>query len=282
MIVDELLYHDLPTWVVKRKMRKVLRKTYLDQTATGAELRLLFEEVLSHELTNREECCIAHIEALRARLTASAEKIAIRDYGAGTFLLANLSLQKRERVVRHAALATIVRYSKPPLHALLLFKLIRRFHPRACLELGTCLGISAAYIGSALKLNGNGKLISLEGAGRLADLARRYFDELALNNIDVVAGPFHKSLPVALKRMPGLDFVFIDGHHDGRAMLAYLDRIKPYLASRAFLVFDDISWSPGMRRAWNQIRRQAGMVHAIDLGMLGLCAYDLNKAGYAS
>ena len=282
MIVDELLYHGIPTWVVKRNIRKVLRKTYLDQTATGAELRLLFEEVLSHELTNREACCIAHIETLRARLKASEKKIAIRDYGAGTSLLGKGALQRRESVVRHAALATIVRYSKPPLHALVLFKLIRHFHPRACLELGTCLGISSAYIGSALKLNGNGKLLTLEGAGSLAQLARRHFSELDLNNIGLIAGPFRKSLPAALKRMPELDFVFIDGHHDGRATLAYLDRIKPYLVSRAFLVFDDISWSPGMRRAWNQIRRQAGMVHAIDLGMFGMCVYELNKAGQDS
>jgi hypothetical protein len=48
--------------------------------------------------------------------------------------------------------------SKPYFWSLLLFKLIRKFRPSICLELGTCLGISASFQAAALKLNGIGKI----------------------------------------------------------------------------------------------------------------------------
>ena len=53
-----------------------------------------------------------------------------------------------------------------------IFNLVRATKPKVCLELGTGIGISAAYIGAALKLNrNNGKLITIEGDETLADLS---------------------------------------------------------------------------------------------------------------
>ncbi len=275
MALDELLYHHIPTWVVRRRIRNCLRRMNFGKTPVGRAVQTIFEKVLSANLADTERRWIDRIEGLRAELKTSQRKIAITDYGAGHALLGNVALRRQEYAVRTAAIADIVRYSKPPLHASLLFHMVRHVRLHSCLELGTCLGLSAAYIASALRLNGAGKLITLEGADSLATLAGAHFARLGVHDkIEVVTGPFRKHLPGVLQRMPALDFVFIDGHHDGQATLDYLRQITPHLADRAFLIFDDISWSLGMRRAWRQIQRHAGMVLAVDLRMMGMCVYE--------
>jgi hypothetical protein len=45
----------------------------------------------------------------------------------------------------------------------------------------------------------------------------------------------------------------------------------PFLAGTALLVFDDIAWSPGMKRAWSTIVNDWRVATAVDLGPVGLC-----------
>ena len=48
-------------------------------------------------------------------------------------------------------------------------------------------------------------------------------------------------------------YAFIDVHHDDKATVACFKQILPYIADEAVIVFDDISWSDGMKRAWKKI-----------------------------
>jgi predicted O-methyltransferase YrrM len=66
--------------------------------------------------------------------------------------------------------------------------------------------------------------------------------------------------------------VFIDGHHEEHATLAYLERIVPFLSRRGVVILDDIRWSPGMRRAWTAIQNDPRFGLVIDLFQAGLCA----------
>jgi predicted O-methyltransferase YrrM len=139
------------------------------------------------------------------------------------------------------------------------------------LELGTALGISTAYQAAALALNRQGRILTLEGAGSLASLARENFGRLGLENIEIVVGPFQDTLQDVLDQNGAIDYVFIDGHHDERATLAYFRQICPHLTEGAILVFDDISWSAGMRRAWNTINRDRCLKACVDLIRVGIC-----------
>ena len=136
--------------------------------------------------------------------------------------------------------------------------------------MGTCVGVSAAYIASALKLNDHGRLITLEGSPALADIARDTLQRLDLDRVEDRTGRFSETLDPALKAMTPVDFAFIDGHHDEVATLNYLEQIKPYLADGAVVVFDDIAWSDGMRRAWRQI---ATAYTSIDLRNVGVVIF---------
>ena len=49
-------------------------------------------------------------------------------------------------------------------------RIVRELSPRACLELGAGYGISAAYQGAALELNGSGTLTTMERIEALGEI----------------------------------------------------------------------------------------------------------------
>jgi len=136
-----------------------------------------------------------------------------------------------------------------------LFKLIRKFKPSICIELGSCVGISAAYQYSALKLNKKGYLITLEGYEALAKITENNIKKLNINNTKVVCGLFQDKLGKVLKENHPVDYALIDGHHQETATIFYFEQFLPYLAEESVMVFDDICWSDGMKRAYKYIKK---------------------------
>ena len=71
---------------------------------------------------------------------------------------------------------------------------------------------------------------------------------------------------------------FNDGHHDHFAVIQYFNESLPYLADEAVIVFDDISYSPGMRKAWTQIEDDERVSVSIDLQTVGIVLVGKNLA----
>jgi predicted O-methyltransferase YrrM len=161
-------------------------------------------------------------------------------------------------------------FSKSVLGAQLLFRLVRELRPSRCLELGTNVGVSAAYQAAALALNGGGELHTVELTPALAALARRHLASVELT-AEVHEGRFADVLPGLLERIAPVDYVFVDGHHDGPATLAYFAQLQPCLSPGALVVFDDIAWSSGMAEAWATIQTDPQVRVAIDVGTMGVC-----------
>jgi len=231
-------------------------------------------ETLLNDVTSDEKKWIDRIELLREELNSSTTKISIVDYGAGE---RSLNRAKEEMDMGRVVTRTVGEFcsaSKSYFWSLLLFKLIRKFRPSICLELGTCLGISASFQAAALKLNAMGKIVTLEGADVLASLAERHFQTLGLDNANVVIGRFQDTLDEVLNAYKPVDYAFIDGHHDEKATLAYFEQIMPSLSQQTVLVFDDISWSEGMKRTWRTIMADERVKISIDLQQMGICVID--------
>lgn len=221
--------------------------------------------------TPEERAWIRRIEALRRRLLASERRVALPDFGPG-----HSSVSDREPWSGYSPSRTVAEQcagSKSPFGARVLFRLVREFGPARCLELGANLGISAAYQSAALRLNGAGALTTVEGAPELARLARENLSSLGLE-AQVLEGRFGDVLPAVLAAPEPLDYVFIDGHHDGPATVAYFDRIHPSLARGALVVFDDVEWSSGMARAWEEIRGDPRVRVSVGLGAMGIAWVD--------
>jgi predicted O-methyltransferase YrrM len=235
---------------------------------------------LKRSLTIEETKWIDRIEQLRTEMNASTTQITRLDYGAGH----PGSNRTKEEIQAGVEVADTLGHvsrvsSQPAFWCSLLFKLIRTVRPSSCIEMGTAVGISTAYQTAALKLNGHGALVTLEGAASLADIARNNFQQLGLDAAEVVVGKFRDTLPVVLTNRRPVDYVLIDGDHDGQTTLDYFEQILPFLAGTALLVFDDIAWSAGMKRAWTAIAGDKRVSVAVDLGNVGLCVIDNSIAG---
>ena len=245
---------------------------------TDPASRLLGEalqETLQNQITSQEKAWVDRIEALRKELSVSTTPVAFVDYGAGrpSLKLTAESMYSGRGVTR--TIGDVCRgSSKPYFWSLLLFKLVRKFKPVDCVELGTCLGISASFQAAALELNEAGHIVTLEGAAALASLAEGHFQRLGLDNVRVATGRFQDTLDEVLNAQKPIDYIFIDGHHDEKATIAYFEQTMPFLAERAILVFDDISWSAGMKRAWKTIAADARVKLSLNLRHMGVGIVD--------
>lgn len=219
------------------------------------------------DLDPGERGWVAALEAMRAAMDRSEEQISI-------------ALPSARGDDKAAALGEVCRLrSKKPRWALLLLALTRRLRPDRVLELGTCLGVSSGYLAAGLHLNGHGRLVTLEGAGALADRAARNLAEVGLGNVDVVPGLFRRTLGGVLAGHRPVGLAFIDGHHDEQATLRYFDQIAPALADPAVVVFDDIRWSEGMARAWDAISVDPRVRVVVDVDRVGVCVVAATTGG---
>lgn len=234
-------------------------------------------ETFAGSLSSDERAWVDKIEALRRRLDVSQEPITIINYGAGNSDENRTEAEMAQGTVHNVTVSSVSKISKYEIWVLMLFKLIRKFKPEISLELGTAVGISASYQAAALKLNGHGTVVTLEGAPTLAELSAQHIRGLGLTNFEIVTGRFQDTLQSVLENHPPIGFAFIDGHHDGKATLDYFDQIYPYLADEAVLVFDDIYYYASMRAAWNTLEEDARVKVSVDLSRMGVCV--VNKSG---
>jgi predicted O-methyltransferase YrrM len=168
--------------------------------------------------------------------------------------------------------------SKPPRAAFFLYCLARAFDSRKILELGTNVGISAAYLVAAGAQGPAPRdLVTLESSRYRQRIATRLHEELGLTGISYVQGLFAATLVPALEGRMQPDLAFIDGHHQYQPTLDYLDQVAARARGCCIFVFDDIDWSDGMQRAWKEIRNDARFSVVVDLQTVGVCV--LAKSG---
>lgn len=241
-----------------------LRGQTRSETSAGAVEAI--DEALAYRPSAAERAEIARIESERGRLEGSDRIVRTMraDYDPDA---------SPGDVYEENPLGDLSRRaSKPRDAAQLLFALVRILRPSLALELGTAVGISAACQGAALRLNGSGRLITIEVSEGRAAVAREVFDRLSLSGVvESRRGFFHDVAPEALH--DGVGYAFVDGHHEERATLDYLEMIEPHLVPPGVVVFDDISWSAGMARAWARLRSDARVLGYREALGMGVCVY---------
>ncbi|MFN3598083.1 MAG: O-methyltransferase [Rubricoccaceae bacterium] len=228
----------------------------------------------------------AGIDALRRRLAASAERVRVQDFGAGT---RDGVLAAEARPAERAVAEIYGRAASGPAWGRFLFGLARGLRPARVLELGTNLGVSAAHLAAALRLNdaasspdegpgpdagaGPSRLVTLEGDPGLAVRAREALQRLGHgpDRAEVVTGRFDDTLAAACDAAGPFGLVFVDGHHEEAAARRYAAAIRPHLAAGALVVLDDVEPGRPVRRAWAALRPEADA--ALYLGKLGLLYY---------
>jgi predicted O-methyltransferase YrrM len=206
------------------------------------------------------------IETIRKQLLNDDRLLEVEDYGAGS----SAGFAKQRRIQQIAS-----RSLKSSKYARLLCRLVQFTEARNVIELGTSLGITTAYLAVA---HSQTKVVSFEGAASVSSIARENFRKLELHNIEVVDGPFDKTIPESLNNMKEMpDFIFIDGNHTYEATLRYFEWFLPRVNENTVMVFDDIHWSKGMEQAWQKIAHHEKVTLSIDLFFIGIIFFRKNQ-----
>jgi len=210
-----------------------------------------------------------NIKALKRRekkLFNDDSLITVTDLGAGSHLNKNRT-KKVSQIAKNAL--------KNPALAQLIYRLAKDNNPKTIIELGTCLGITTAYLSKACP---EADVITIEGCPETAKVAHNNFKELDLENVELQVGNFDVLLPDVIAKAEKLDFVYIDGNHRKEATLNYFNWCLPKIHQNSLLIFDDIYWSKGMKEAWQEIKNHPEVVVTIDLFWIGLVYFRKGQA----
>lgn len=195
------------------------------------------------------------IEDQRQRLLANREEIRFFSLGA------------RQKEVRCRVGEMAAKSLLPTEKAMFLFQLAYWLRPAVVIELGTCMGISTAYLASAHP----SRVVSFEGIKALSDIAKGVWHNLGLSNIELMEGDIDQTLPAfAQMEKAEADLIFVDANHTREATLRYFRTLKTKASPQACMVFDDIYWSEEMASAWEEIKADPEVTVSIDLYHLGL------------
>jgi predicted O-methyltransferase YrrM len=199
------------------------------------------------------------LAALRKELLSSDEVIEIVDLGAGSRINKS-NLRKIKTITKNA--------EKPEKFGRLFHRLIRRFKPTNVIELGTSLGLTTLFIAKA---NPNAQVTTFEGCPQTANVAKQNFQRLGVSNVDLVLGNIDDTLPQALSQLQGgIDFLYVDANHRYEPTIRYFELCLAHATNDSVFIFDDIYWSAGMTKAWNEIKAHPRVTLTVDLFWIGL------------
>ena len=180
--------------------------------------------------------------------------IEVEDFGAGSKKINN-SNRKIKTVSKYASIQ--------PKYGQLYASILTEFKINVAIELGTSFGIGTSYLARAAK-----HVTTIEGCQSTAKIALQTFERLKITNIDLKVGEFSDILNSIKIEDSEPALIYIDGNHQEVPTLKYFEFFKSRLPENSILIFDDIYWSTGMKRAWQKIRQQP--YFTIDLYQIGI------------
>ncbi|NOT37279.1 MAG: class I SAM-dependent methyltransferase [Saprospiraceae bacterium] len=127
-----------------------------------------------------------------------------------------------------------------------LYNLVRIIKPSSILELGSCMGISTLTLGLAAN---HSSVVGIEGNPQFSQIATEITS--ITKNVKIVHSLFENYLQSLTNEK--FDFIFLDGDHTYEATISIVTQLKTHLQENSVILLDDIHWSEGMYKAWNEI-----------------------------
>jgi len=191
---------------------------------------------------------------LYSTLKNSKHEITINDQGSGS-----------KRLKKKRNISEIFRYSSSNgKYADLLYKISKYYKPKNILEFGTSLGIGTIHLKAG---NSTSKITTVEACSETLKIAQSNFDSLNLS-----IGTKNQTFSQFIENLENeiFDLVYIDGHHDGQALIEYLKTIEKHIHNETIIILDDIRWSKSMFEAWKTISSYSNYHVSMDLFRMGI------------
>lgn len=208
----------------------------------------------------------AKIHTTRQRLRNDNRIIEVEDFGAGS-KTKNGSKRKVLSIAKSAAVNR--KFGK------LIARLVEFYKVENAIELGTSLGIGTSYIATQPSTK---KIVTIEGSPEIAKIANENFEALKLKNIQVLIGKFDDQLKNSVGEFSKIDLIYIDGNHQYQPTIDYFNFYIEHAHDNTFLIFDDIYWSAGMKKAWEEICASPKINVSIDLFRMGIVCKKSTQA----
>ena len=209
----------------------------VDQHSIQAPFAFEFYNELRKALEKSD--VIDEIEHARDRFLDDHLLVDGEDMGAGS------------RVNRTSTISSIAQYGiSSKRDCMFLLALANICNPQICIELGSSLGISTAYLAKSGHIN---SIYSFEGNKALVKSACQLLDELDAQEAQIMQGNIDAELPRLLSKLESVDLAIIDANHTENALLNYFRLLKPKMQSNSIVMIDDIRWSNEMYRGWRKI-----------------------------
>ena len=128
-----------------------------------------------------------------------------------------------------------------------------------------CNEILEAFLASGnLKSN----VTTIDASKETQDVAIAILKENEISNVNFVNSNFNDYLNNKVKQI--FDLIFIDGHHNGKALLNYLSLLEKNINDETIIIIDDIRWSSDMKNTWNLLVSDQNYHLSLDLFRMGI------------
>ena len=195
------------------------------------------------------------IKSLIHSLKVDRRSLNIQDFGAGSKKLGNV--RKVNQLLRTSS--SIGKFGK------LFYQIAKHYQPESILEFGTSIGIGSIHFAAG---NKNTQVLTVEACPETFAIAQENFAKIGLENVEGVNSTFDAFLSSQPKTQ--FDIIFIDGHHDGTALLNYCKSLKSTIHDETLIIVDDIRWSQSMFDAWTTLKNSDEFHVSIDLFRMGI------------
>jgi predicted O-methyltransferase YrrM len=190
--------------------------------------------------------------------TGSAEMITVEDLGAGS---------RRFRKASRSISQIVKNGISSRKQSEILYRLCYFLKCGTIIEMGTSIGLNTIYLSRS---NKSAKVYTLEGSGSLISFAQKLVASNGGDNVEFIAGRFSETLPALLEKLKSFDLLYIDGDHRFQSTLDYFYLAINYANNDSVIILDDIYWSNGMTRAWNEIKKHPRVRLSIDTFYFGM------------
>ena len=181
--------------------------------------------------------------------------INVNDFGAGSKKLNN----------QRSVSSIFLNSSSKGRYGKLLYSISNYYTPKNILEFGTSLGIGSIHFSAG---NKSSNITTIEACQNTLFIAQQNFKISNTTNLNSILSTFDDFL--VDYSGDKFDVIFIDGHHDGIALIDYLERLKPHTHNDSLFILDDIRWSDSMHEAWNSIINDPYYHVSLDLFRMGI------------
>jgi len=208
-----------------------------------------------------DRCDYSNAELSLVRFKSSNQKITVTSAGAKG------NGEKYERAVADIAKSS----SSFGKYGQLLQRMSAFLKPERILELGTSLGIGTLYLASG---NPEANVITVEACPETSKVAANNFRMLGMDNITPLVSPFDDVLEDILSNNQPFGLIYVDGNHTYEATKRYYEMIAQHADDSTVAIFDDINWSSGMSKAWDEIKVAQKSYVAIETLRMGIIFFN--------